>query len=52
MRIEFLNAAREDFHWSQVQLSIGSAPDNDLVLAASQAAPRHLQIQQDRRGWV
>ena len=52
MRIEFLNAAREDFHWSQVQLSIGSAPDNDLVLAASQAAPRHLRIQQDRRGWV
>ena len=52
MRIEFLNAAREDFHWSQVQLSIGSAPGNDLVLAASQTAPRHLQIQQDRRGWV
>ena len=52
MRIEFLNAAREDFPWTQAQLRIGSAPDNDLVLAASQAAAQHLRIQQDRRGWV
>jgi hypothetical protein len=52
MRIEFLNAAREDFHWTEAQLRIGSAPDNDLVLAASQAAAQHLRIQQDRRGWV
>ncbi|MDE3073680.1 MAG: FHA domain-containing protein [Pseudomonadota bacterium] len=52
MRIEFLNAAREDFLWEQAQLSIGSAPDNDLVLAVDQAAARHLRIQQDRRGWV
>lgn len=52
MRIEFPHAAREDFHWAQAQLRIGSAPDNDLVLAASQAAPQHLRIQQDRRGWV
>src|SRR5665213_2733978 len=52
MRIEFPNAAREDFHWVQARLRIGSAPDNDLVLAASQAAPRHLCIEQDRRGWV
>jgi len=52
MRIEFPKAAREDFHWTQAQLRIGSAPDNDLVLAASQAAPQHLRIQQDRRGWV
>jgi hypothetical protein len=52
MRIEFPNAAREDFHWTQAQLRIGSAPDNDLVLAASQAASQHLRIQQDRRGWV
>ena len=52
MRIEFPHAAREDFHWTQTQLCIGSAPDNDLVLAAGQAAPRHLRIQQDRRGWV
>jgi len=52
MRIEFPNAAREDFHWTQAQLRIGSAPDNDLVLAATQAAPQHLRIQQDRRGWV
>ncbi len=52
MRIEFLNAAREDFHWAQAQLRIGSASDNDLVLAANQVAPRHLRIDQDRRGWV
>lgn len=52
MRIEFPHAAREDFHWSQAQLHVGSAPDNDLVLAATQAAPRHLRIQHDRRGWV
>jgi hypothetical protein len=52
MRIEFPNAAREDFHWAQAQLRIGSAPDNDLVLAARQAAPQHLRIQQDRHGWV
>lgn len=52
MRIEFPNAAREDFHWARAQLRIGSAPDNDLVLAASQAAAHHLRIQQDRRGWV
>ena len=52
MRIEFLNAAREDFHWAQAQLRIGSASDNDLVLAANQTAPRHLRIDQDRRGWV
>lgn len=52
MRIEFPHAAREDFHWVQARLRIGSAPDNDLVLAASQAAPKHLCIEQDRRGWV
>lgn len=52
MRIEFPKAAREDFHWTQAPLRIGSAPDNDLVLAASQAAPHHLRIQHDRRGWV
>ena len=52
MRIEFPHAAREDFHWVQARLCIGSAPDNDLVLAASQAAPKHLCIEQDRRGWV
>ena len=52
MRIEFPNAAREDFHWASAQLRIGSAPDNDLVLAIEQAAPHHLRIQQDRRGWV
>lgn len=52
MRIEFPNSAREDFRWEQAQLRIGSAPDNDLVLAAHQAGSHHLRIQQDRRGWV
>jgi hypothetical protein len=52
MRIEFPNAAREDFHWVPAVLHVGSAPDNDLVLATTQAAPRHLRIRQDRRGWV
>ena len=52
MRIEFPHAAREDFHWAQAQLRIGSEPDNDLVLEASQASARHLRIQQDHRGWV
>lgn len=52
MRIEFPHTAREDFHWAQPQLRIGSAVDSDLVLAATQAAPRHLCIEHDRRGWV
>jgi hypothetical protein len=52
MRIEFPHAAREDFHWAQASLRIGSAPGNDLVLAAAQAAPRHMRIDLDRRGWV
>ncbi len=52
MRIEFPHAAREDFHWTQAQLRVGSAPDNDLVLATNQAAPHHLSIQHDRRGWI
>lgn len=52
MRIEFPNAAREDFRWTQARLCIGSAADNDLVLAAGQAAARHVRIEQDRRGWV
>jgi len=52
MRIEFPNAAREDFHWAQAQLRVGSAPSNDLILASSQAAPAHLRINLDRCGWV
>ncbi|MBD8879735.1 FHA domain-containing protein [Rhodanobacter sp. 7MK24] len=52
MRIEFLHSAREDFPWTAPQLRIGSAADNDLVLSAGQAAPRHLRIEQDQRGWV
>jgi hypothetical protein len=52
MRIEFLHSAREDLLWAMPQLRIGSAADNDLVLSATQAAPRHLRIEQDGRGWV
>lgn len=52
MRIQFPHSARESFPWTQPQLRIGSAPDNDLVLAADQANPHHLRIQQDHRGLV
>lgn len=52
MRIEFPNSAREDFHWDAPVLRIGSAPDNDLILAARQAGAHHLKISLDRRGWV
>jgi hypothetical protein len=52
MRIEFPHSARASFPWTQAQLRIGSAPDNDLVLAEDQASAHHLRIQQDRRGLV
>lgn len=52
MRIEFIPASRDSVSWTQARLRIGSAPDNDLVLAAAQAAPRHLLVEADARGWV
>lgn len=52
MHIEFPNAAREDFLWSKELLRVGSAADNDLVLASHQASSHHLRLQQDRRGIV
>jgi hypothetical protein len=52
MRIEFPLSARDDFRWTQSLLRVGSAPDNDLLIAAHQGASHHLRIQQDRRGWV
>lgn len=52
MRIEFIPASRDSLSWTQARLRIGSAPDNDLVLASAQAAPRHLLIESDARGWV
>ena len=52
MRIVFPNSARGEFCWSQPLLRIGSAPDNDLVIAPHQGASHHVRIQQDRRGWV
>ncbi|HEV7777500.1 MAG TPA: FHA domain-containing protein [Luteibacter sp.] len=52
MRIEFANSARGDFHWTQPSLRVGSAADNDLVLAEVQVAAHHLCVHQDRRGLV
>lgn len=52
MRIEFPLSAREDFRWAQAALRVGSAPDNDMIIAAHQGAGHHLRIEQDRRGWV
>jgi hypothetical protein len=52
MRIEFPQSSRAGFPWNQAQLRVGSEPDNDLVLAAGQAAAHHLRIALDRRGWV
>jgi hypothetical protein len=52
MRIEFPHSTRAGFQWNQALLRIGSDAGNDLILAASQAAPRHLLVRLDRRGWV
>lgn len=52
MRIEFPHSTRAGFPWNQALLRIGSEPGNDLILAAGQAAPNHLSIRLDRRGWV
>ncbi|HET6432391.1 FHA domain-containing protein [Dyella sp.] len=50
MRIEFSHSAREDVHWDQPVLTIGSAQDNALVLAPHQASAHHLKLLSDRRG--
>lgn len=50
MRIEFPHSSRNSFPWTQRQLRIGSAADNDLVLAADQASAHHLHLYQDGRG--
>jgi hypothetical protein len=52
MRIEFPHSTRAGFPWNQALLRIGSDAGNDLILAASQAAPHHLLVRLDRRGWV
>ncbi|MDY1547960.1 FHA domain-containing protein [Luteibacter sahnii] len=52
MRIEFVSSARGDFHWSRPVLTIGRSEENDLVVADGQVAPRHVQVQHDRRGLV
>jgi type III secretion system (T3SS) inner membrane Yop/YscD-like protein len=50
MRIEFPHAAREDVLWDGPVLTIGSAPDNAVVLGSHQAAAHHLRLYSDRRG--
>lgn len=50
MRIEFPHAAREDIPWEAPVLTVGSAPDNTVVLGAHQAAPHHLELRRDERG--
>ncbi|MBE1161008.1 FHA domain-containing protein [Dyella acidiphila] len=52
MRIEFPHSTRTGFQWNQALLRIGSDTGNDLILGTSQAAPHHLQVRLDRRGWV
>jgi hypothetical protein len=52
MRIEFPHAAREDVSWDGPVLTIGSAPDNAVVLGSHQAAAHHLCLYSDRRGYV
>ena len=52
MRIEFPHTAREDVPWDAPELTVGSAPDNAVVLASHQAAPHHLRLTRDRRGCV
>jgi hypothetical protein len=52
MRIEFSHTAREDIHWDTSVLTVGSAPDNAVVLGTHQAAAHHLQLRQDGSGCV
>lgn len=52
MRFEFSHSAREDFIATKDALRVGSAADNELILAAHQAAPHHLRIVRDARGVV
>ncbi len=50
MRIEFPHEAREDIPWDAPVLTVGSAPDNAVVLGGHQAAPHHLELRKDGRG--
>jgi len=52
MRIEFSHTAREDIHWDTPVLTVGSAPDNAVVLGVHQAAAHHLRLRQDDSGCV
>lgn len=50
MRIEFPHAARQAIPWDTPVLTVGSAPDNTVVLGTHQAAPHHLELHRDQRG--
>lgn len=52
MRIEFANAERPPLRWDGAELRVGSAADNDLVLAQSGVASHHLTLRRDARGTV
>jgi len=52
MRIAFVNSSRETFRSQDDRVRIGSGADNDLVLAGSGVAARHVAIVEDRRGLV
>lgn len=52
MRIDFANTTREPFPWAGGDLRVGSAADNDLVLAAGGVAGHHLRLSNDARGLV
>lgn len=52
MRIAFVHSSRETFRSSNDRVRIGSAAENDLVLAGGGVAARHAAIAEDRRGLV
>jgi len=52
MRIAFVHSSRETFRSTDDRVRIGSAAENDLVVAGNGVAARHVAIIEDRRGLV
>ncbi|HEY3522005.1 MAG TPA: FHA domain-containing protein [Rhodanobacteraceae bacterium] len=52
MRIAFVHSSRETFRSQDDRVRIGSGAENDLTLAGSGVAARHVAIVEDRRGLV
>lgn len=52
MRIEPIQSECAAVDWTAGLLSVGSAPDNDLVLADADVAAHHVQLSRDARGLV